>query len=148
MTRTSRFLPGFFGRTTSIHPSSSRLAPRKPRQRLPLFETLEERTVLSVSVASSFNALYFNSSGGYVPPDTNGAVGASKYVETVNQEVGLYDKSTGGLISKTSLSSFYFTTGGYWPRVETDCFNLQPKEQSSHASICRIYRISLWRSAN
>ena len=60
------------------------------------------RTVLSVTIAPTNNngngyaGLDFSQSGGYTPPDTNGAAGPSDYVETVNQDVALYTtKSTG-----------------------------------------------------
>jgi len=80
-------------------------------------QTLEVRTLLSVSVlnnaASGYAALSFNQSGGYVPPDTDGAAGPSAYVETVNQTVALYtNKSTGAGAVTDSLSHFMFTTGG------------------------------------
>src|SRR4029077_13627858 len=60
---------------------------KRPRGRLRL-EPLEDRTVLSVSIAATNNngqgyaALSFNQSGGYVPPDTCGAAGPTNYVET------------------------------------------------------------------
>jgi uncharacterized repeat protein (TIGR01451 family) len=82
-------------------------------------ELLEDRTLLSVTIASTNNngqgyaALDFNHSGGYVPPDTDGAAGPSSYVETVNQTVALYgNKSTGTPATTAALSTFWFTTGG------------------------------------
>lgn len=91
--------------------STSLEARRSRRNRRPLVESLEDRTVLSVTVSSSFAALDFNHSGGYTPPDTNGAVGPSSYVETVNQQVSLYTKA-GVSVASTPLSTFWFTTGG------------------------------------
>jgi uncharacterized repeat protein (TIGR01451 family) len=89
-----------------------------PRTR-PWLERLEDRTLPSVSIVASNNngngyaALDFNSSGGYVPPDSNGAAGPSGFVATVNQTVALYgNKSTGGSATTASLSTFWFTTGG------------------------------------
>ncbi len=35
----------------------------------------------------------------YAPPDTNGAVGATQYVQWVNVEFAVFDKSTGALVS-------------------------------------------------
>src|SRR5207248_7977941 len=80
-------------------------------------ERLEDRAVPAVSILNNggngFAALSFNQSGGYVPPDTNGAAGPSAYVETVNQTVALYaSKSTGAGALTDSLSHFLFTTGG------------------------------------
>lgn len=93
-------------------------AARAYRARLRL-ERLEDRTLPSVTIAPTNNngngyaALSFNQSGGYTPPDTNGAAGPSSYVETVNQTVALYgNKATGASALTSSLSSFWFTTGG------------------------------------
>jgi uncharacterized repeat protein (TIGR01451 family) len=85
-------------------------------------ETFEDRTVPTVSVINNsgngFSALSFNQSGGYVPPDTDGAAGPTSYVETVNQEIALYaNKSTGAGAVTDSLSHFLFTTGGL-PRAD------------------------------
>src|SRR5438876_1073868 len=82
-------------------------------------ELLEDRTVPSVSIAATNNngngyaGLDFNHSGGYVPPDTSGAVGPTNYVETVNQAIAIYSpKATGASSTTSSLSTFWFTTGG------------------------------------
>src|SRR5438105_13045598 len=81
---------------------------RRPSRRLTI-ETLEDRTLLSVTILNNsgngYAGLSFNSSGGYVPPDTDGAAGPSAYVETVNQTVALYThKSTGAGAITHSLS--------------------------------------------
>ncbi len=96
-----------------------------PGQRRPALERLEDRTLPSVTIAptnnngNGYSALDFNHSGGYVPPDTNGAAGPSAYVETVNQSVALYgNKSTGSPATITALSTFWFTTGGL-PRADS-----------------------------
>src|SRR6478736_2181126 len=72
---------------------------KKPSWRLVL-ERLDERVLPSVSILNNggngYSGLSFNSSGGYVPPDTCGAAGPSAYVETVNQSLAIYpSKSTG-----------------------------------------------------
>ena len=85
----------------------------------PWLERLEDRAMLSVTIAptnnngNGYTALDFNQSGGYTPPDTNGAAGPSSYVETVNQTIALYgNKSTGTPATTSALSTFWFTTGG------------------------------------
>jgi uncharacterized repeat protein (TIGR01451 family) len=95
-----------------------RPAPRRTAQVRPGLEPLEDRTVPSVAIAATnnngngYSALDFNSSGGYVPPDTSGAAGPSAYVETVNQTVALYgNKATVSPASTSSLSNFWFNTG-------------------------------------
>ncbi len=49
---------------------------------------------------------------GIEPPDTQGAVGPSSYVETVNTAVSLFSKTTGATIATDSLNTLFFTTGG------------------------------------
>jgi uncharacterized repeat protein (TIGR01451 family) len=103
--------------SSSVQPSR-RSAPSRPRSRRPWLEPLEDRTLPSVSIASTNNnsqgyaALDFNQSGGYVPPDTVGAAGPTNYVETVNQTVAIYGpKATGATATTSSLSTFWFSTG-------------------------------------
>lgn len=90
---------------------------RRPQARPLAVESLEMRRLLSVNVLNNsghgYAGLSFNQSGGYVPPDTNGAAGPSAYMETVNQTVALYGaKSTASGAVTDSLSHFFFTTGG------------------------------------
>src|SRR5579864_8516381 len=75
---------------------------------------LEDRIApaVNVSVLSSFTGLNINDTAGYVPPDTCGAAGTSQYVETVNQDIKIFNKSNGSALAKTDLGTFFFTTGG------------------------------------
>jgi hypothetical protein len=50
---------------------------------------------LSATIGLSFDALSFD---GPYPPDPNGAVGTTQYVEVVNDEYAVYDKATGNLV--------------------------------------------------
>jgi uncharacterized repeat protein (TIGR01451 family) len=110
--------------------SRSEQAGRRPRVRAraristrPMLERLEDRTLPSVSIAPSNNngngytGMDFNqSSGGYIPPDTQGAAGPTNYVETVNQSISIYNpKSTGASQTFDSLSHFWGTVGGLPP---------------------------------
>lgn len=62
---------------------------------------------------NGYAALDFSQSGGYTPPDTQGAAGPAVYVETVNQEIAIYTpKATGTTVVKTPLNTFLFSTGG------------------------------------
>lgn len=105
-----------------ILPTSTLTSNRNPRSKklghykLDL-ERLEDRTVPTVTIlnngGSGYAGLSFNQSGGYVPPDTNGAAGPNVYVETVNQSLAIYNpKATGASATTDSLSHFFFTTGG------------------------------------
>ena len=53
----------------------------------------------------SFLGLDFTSWGTGYPPDTNGDVGPTYFIETVNTAVGIYDKTTG-----TQVAAFSFNT--------------------------------------
>jgi uncharacterized repeat protein (TIGR01451 family) len=75
-------------------------------------ERLEDRTVLSVTLGANYTGMDFNASGGYTPPDTNGAVSNTTYVQTVNQTVALFNKASGSKTAQSSLSTFWFSTGG------------------------------------
>jgi uncharacterized repeat protein (TIGR01451 family) len=79
-----------------------------------LLEALEDRTMPSVTIAPTNNngkgytGLDYNQSGGYVPPDTQGAAGPSNYVETVNQTIAIYSpKATGTTEVSTPLATFF-----------------------------------------
>jgi uncharacterized repeat protein (TIGR01451 family) len=75
-------------------------------------EHLEERTVPTVTVNSSFTGLDYNhSNGGYVPPDTQAAASPNGVVETVNQTVAIYSRS-GSQTTSDSFNHFWTTTGG------------------------------------
>ena len=54
----------------------------------------------------SFNGLNFNDNGAGWPPDTNGDVGPSHYVQVVNTSIGIFNK-TGTLLDSRTLNSFF-----------------------------------------
>jgi hypothetical protein len=86
----------------------STFAPRKgARRRLalkPAALCLEERLTLSTTLGTSFIG---DNGTGWYPPDTNLAVGPSHVVETVNETLAIYNKSTGALISSQTLQNFF-----------------------------------------
>jgi hypothetical protein len=102
--------------------SRSLRTPTQPRRRRemrlrpstrPQLEPLEDRTLLTVTLLNHFTGLDFNQSGGYEPPDNQGAAGPTSVVETTNQTIAIYNKSTGGTVAgPTALSTFWTTTGG------------------------------------
>jgi len=88
----------------------------EPLRRIPLpqgFAALEEDPVrqrtagpLTPAVGSSFEGLGQGQYGftvNYAPPDTNGAVGATQYVQWVNVSFAVFDKATGGKIAGPTL---------------------------------------------
>src|SRR5438128_4225380 len=53
------------------------------------------------SIGASWSGL---SNAGVSPPDANGAIGPNSYIEIINQNIGIYNR-TGGLIVSATLSS-------------------------------------------
>jgi hypothetical protein len=60
------------------------------------------------NVSPSFNGTYFT---GGTPPDTTGAIGLDRYIETVNTNYAIYSRA-GSLLNSGSLSSLTGISGG------------------------------------
>ncbi|MCU0287451.1 MAG: hypothetical protein MUF15_13790, partial [Acidobacteria bacterium] len=69
------------------------------------------RTVAMPSPTKSYDGLNYASNGAGWPPDPNGDVGIDHYVQTVNTSIGIFNKSTGALISATTFDKFFGGTG-------------------------------------
>ncbi len=54
---------------------------------------------------SSFDGLDFATWGAGHPPDTNGDVGPAYYIETVNTSIGIFNKTTGALVSAFTFNT-------------------------------------------
>ncbi len=61
----------------------------------------------SPSPSSSFPGLDFANWGAGWPPDTNGDVGPTYYIQTVNTSIGIFDKSTGSRVAAFAFDSFF-----------------------------------------
>lgn len=72
------------------------------------FEQLERRQLLAANILNGFNGVDFVQTAGYVPPDTDVAVGPNYVVENVNTTIAIYDK-TGGSHFSEDLTSFFST---------------------------------------
>ena len=83
--------------------SDEAVLPERVQEALGQLVGAAKEGLLSLSVAADYNGVDFNGSGGYTPPDTNGAAGPSAYVETVNQAVRLFPNKTIGIMNS-----------GYW----------------------------------
>src|ERR1700757_4971640 len=92
----------------------SEIRPRRKHARIarrrwiPAVEGFEDRTLLSLSVGTSFTGATFNDSG-FIPPDTQGAAGPTQLVETVNGVYSVYSKS-GTVVAQSSLDTFFNTS--------------------------------------
>lgn len=61
--------------------------------------------------SSSFYGLDFANWGAGWPPDTNGDVGPTYYIQTVNTSIGIFNKSTGAQVAAFTFDNF-FSQGG------------------------------------
>jgi len=59
----------------------------------------------------SFSGLQGTDAGSWVPPDTNGDVGLTHYVQVVNIGIGMFDKATGTRLVLISYNDFFDGTG-------------------------------------
>lgn len=55
---------------------------------------------------SSFEGLDFNTWGNGHPPDTVGDVGPNHYIQAINTSLGIFDKSTGSMITAFTFNTF------------------------------------------
>ena len=66
-----------------------------------------------IGLAQNYAGLNEGQSGGFVPPDSQGAAGTVSFVETANQELALFpDKTTSVGEITDSFSDFWLTQGG------------------------------------
>jgi hypothetical protein len=76
---------------------------------------------------SSFEGLAYNElcTGGQCgdghPPDTNGDVGPTYYIQTINTAIGIYDKSNGSRVAAFTFNSF-MSQGNFGNLCDTDNF--------------------------
>jgi len=58
----------------------------------------------------SFNGVMGD--GSVIPPDINAAAGLTYVMETTNQSFGIYNKTTGALVSSVDITTFFNASGG------------------------------------
>ena len=69
----------------------------------------------------SFDGLDFATWGAGHPPDENGDVGPTHYIQTVNTSIGIYDKSTGNRVAAFTFNAF-MSQGNFGNLCDTDNF--------------------------
>lgn len=63
--------------------------------------------------ATTFEGLAIGDTvAGYVPPDPNGDVGPTYYIQAVNTTIGIYNKNTGARLVVTQLDTMFASVGG------------------------------------
>jgi hypothetical protein len=98
-------------RATRLLFRAARLRPARPTARRLALDSLEDRTTPAALVMDHHDGLALAGTSGFVPPDSCGAAGTNRYVETVNQDVRL-SNTLGVQLAQDSFSHFFFTTGG------------------------------------
>jgi PKD repeat protein len=102
----------FFGASSSLRYKAPARAKHAGRRYRPMqLESLEIRTVLSVTVSTGFAGMDFpsvNSTGnnGSAPPDTIAAAGPNHIVELVNTDIAIYTKTGTNLLQQDLLDFF------------------------------------------
>jgi len=61
---------------------------------------------------ANFAGLDFLNNGSGWPPDTNGDVGPTYYIQTVNTSMGIFDKTSGALVVALDYNTFFQGPGG------------------------------------
>jgi hypothetical protein len=89
------------------------------------------------NVSPSFNGVYQK---GLTPPDTTGAIGPDRYIETVNTQYAIYSRS-GGLLNSGSLSSLTGISGGLFG------YNLSDPQLMWDAKTQRFYYSAVYYDA-
>jgi Carboxypeptidase regulatory-like domain/Domain of unknown function (DUF4214) len=69
----------------------------------------------------SFEGLDFATWGDGHPPDPNGDVGPTYFIETINTSIGIYNKSTGGLVTAFTFNTF-MSQGAFGNLCDTNNF--------------------------
>lgn len=70
---------------------------------------------------SSFDGLDFANWGAGHPPDTNGDVGPTYYIQTINTSIGIYDKSSGNRVAAFTFDAF-MSQGQFGNLCDSDNF--------------------------
>jgi hypothetical protein len=77
-------------------------------QQNPLLTGLSQPAQLPTAITGFDGMSFLDSVNGYVPPDTNIAVGPNAVVEVVNAQIQFYNKATGAaLLPNTPLNTFF-----------------------------------------
>jgi hypothetical protein len=85
------------------------------------FQTVRGAPPTGAIIVQSYDGIDFRGSHcGCLPPDTNAAVGNNFVVETVNVQIRIFDKATGGILLDEPLATFFGAPSGGDPYVIYD----------------------------
>jgi autotransporter-associated beta strand protein len=74
-------------------------------------EPLESRCLLAATVGQNFTGSTFGVNDGSTPPDSDGAIGPSVFVEMINGRFAVYDKATAAVLQSKTLNQFWTDAG-------------------------------------
>jgi hypothetical protein len=99
-------------RVIPVHPLNPRSSPSTVQD--PVWQQFVVQNLAATQGLNFEGISTANLTGGIgAPPDTNGAVGATQYVQTVNTALAVFDKNTGALVlSARDISTLFTTMGG------------------------------------
>lgn len=66
-----------------------------------------DKESMAMTASTDYPGMYQSANGAGWPPDTNGDVGNTYFIQTVNTSIGIYNKSTGALVSATTFDAFF-----------------------------------------
>ena len=72
-------------------------------------------------LAQSFDGLDYATWGNGHPPDPNGDVGPTYYIQAINTAIGIFDKSTGSKVAAFDFNAF-MSQGNFGNLCDTDNF--------------------------
>lgn len=121
---------GFYSDSSSARRFGQRIA-KKARERHAFFERLEERTVFAAAIGVNFQGSSLFTDSLSIPPDTNGAIGPSHFVELINGRYSVYNRATGAKVQTSTLDQFWLNagissgeaTGSFDPRIIFDGYS-------------------------
>jgi hypothetical protein len=98
---------------TKVMPEHRRYAPPHISNEPDAVAQTEVLPLVSTTSLLSFDGITDAQGGGFVPPDTNAAVGATQVVETVNVAYAVYNKITGAqIMAPKNIQTLYTPLGG------------------------------------
>ncbi len=118
--RPERTAPGFApagSRAAERLENLARTAPQLPK----MIKKSQMVAAAAPAPDASFDGLDFANWGQGHPPDTNGDVGPTYYIETINVSIGIYDKSNGNRVAGFTFNSF-MSQGNFGNLCDTDNF--------------------------
>src|SRR5580700_2033564 len=98
---------------TKVMPEHRRYAPPHISNEPDAVAQTEVLPLVSTTSLLSFDGITDAQGGGFVPPDTNAAVGGTQVVETVNVAYAVYNKTTGAqIMAPKNIQTLYTPLGG------------------------------------